>query len=394
MKGSLVNRNGHYSVVLEDRDPVTGKRKQTWISVKGNFKEASRQMTELVNSYNTGEYIKPHKTTLADYLTQWLKDYVKVNLSPRGAERYDSICQKHLIPKLGNIPLISLKAEQIQKHYTDCINAGLSPRTVKYHHTVLHKALETARRLGLLSRNASDNVDIPRAHPREMQVWDVDEITKFLDAAKDTIYYALFHTALYTGMRRSELLALCWDDIDSILSQVSISKGLHQLKDRSYVVSSPKSVKSKRLIKLTPSSLIVLAEHNDKMQAQFKALGFKLKGDTPVFCHYDGSPLRPSTITRAWSLMAKKAGVKTIRFHDARHTHASVLLKQGVHPKIVQERLGHASIAITLDLYSHISPGMQEAAAKSFDDAFAKKYNENVVDKEKDNTNTIITTRR
>jgi len=134
MKGSLVNRNGHYSVVLEDKDPATGKRKQRWISVKGNYKEASRQMTEMVNSYNQGEFIKPHKTTLAEYLKQWLSDYVRINLSPRGAERYDSICQVHLIPVLGDIPLTSLKSEHIQKHYTECINVGLSPRTVKYHH--------------------------------------------------------------------------------------------------------------------------------------------------------------------------------------------------------------------------------------------------------------------
>jgi len=230
---------------------------------------------------------------------------------------------------------------------------------------VIHKALQTAIKWGLLQRNAADGVDAPSKGHTEMQTWDDFEVRQFLDAAKDSVYYALFHTALFTGMRRSELLGLKWADVD--LQQVSVSRALHQLKDGSYIFTQPKSEKSKRTIALSPSSVLVLAEHKERQQAVRTMLGETLAKDDLVFSTPQGSPLRPNTITRAWTTLAAKAGVKPIRLHDARHTHASLMLKQGIHPKIVQERLGHSTISMTLDIYSHVAPGLQEAAARSFD---------------------------
>jgi len=317
----------------------------------------------------------PGRTTMAEYLEKWLSDYAKPNLSPRGFERYESICRVHLIPSLGGILLTQLRPEHLQKHYTAKLNNGLSALTVKYHHTVIHKALQTALKWGLVNRNVADGVDVPRARHNEMQTWDEYELTRFLETAKDSPYYALFYTALYTGMRRSELLGLKWTGVDSIFSQIYVTRSLHQLKDGSYIFTQPKSAKSRRTIALSPSAILTLGEHKEKQGAIRDSLGIPLKDDDLVFSTPEGKPLRPNTVTRAWAMLAARAGVKVIRLHDARHTHASLMLKQGVHPKIVQERLGHASIQITLDTYSHVAPGLQQAAAAQFEKLVSPKYN-------------------
>jgi integrase len=200
-----------------------------------------------------------------------------------------------------------------------------------------------------------------------MKTWDEFEINRFLEAASGSQYYALFYTVLFTGMRRSELLALHWQDIDFIMSQIYVNRGLHQLRDGSYVFTEPKSAHSRRTIALPPSAISLLRQYHEQKSLERSMLGSTLTDSDLVFSTPEGEPLRPNTVTRAWEVLAAKAGVKVIRFHDARHTHASIMLKQGIHPKIVQERLGHSSIQMTLDTYSHVAPGLQQAAAEGFD---------------------------
>jgi len=369
MRGHIIKRyKNSYTIVLNlGVDPWTGKRKQQWVSVKGTKKEAERRLSELLHQLDNGTFMKPAKTTLGEFLERWLKDY-QHNLSPRGFERYQGIIQRHLMPGLGSIPLTQLRAEHLQKHYTAKQNDGLSARTVRYHHAVLHVALKTAVQWGLLARNPADAVSPPRAWRTEMQTWNADNITRFLEVAKDSPYYTLFYTALFTGMRRSELLGLKWNDVDFMLSQIYVSRSLHHLKDGSYIFTEPKSAKSRRTIALPPSATLLLKEHHEKQKLERVMLGIPSTDSDLVFSTLEGKPLRPNTITRAWTMLAAHAGVKAIRLHDARHTHASIMLKQGIHPKIVQERLGHASIQMTLDTYSHVAPGLQEAAANRFDD--------------------------
>jgi integrase len=320
--------------------------------------------------------MRPTKTTLAEYLERWLKDYVWPNLAPRTAEGYETIIRQHLIPELGNYPLTHLKPEHLQKYYTEMlksgrcnISGGLSAQTVRHHHTALHKALQTAVEWGLLGRNVADAVRPPQAQRPEMHTWEEDDVTRFLEAAKDTPYYALFYTALFTGMRRSELLALRWQDVDLLLSQIYVSRSLHQLRDGSFVFRQPKTAKARRTVALPPSAILVLNEHREKQKLDRAMLGTPLTDDDLVFSHLNGKPIRPNTVTRAWTVLAAHAGVKVIRLHDARHSHASLMLKQGIHPKIVQERLGHSSVSTTLDIYSHVLPGLQEAAARQFDES-------------------------
>lgn len=385
MRGHIIKRyKNSYTIVLNlGVDPITRKRKQQWVSVKGTKREAEKRLSELLHQLDTGVYVRPGKMTLREFLERWMADYVWPNLAPRTAEGYESIVRQHLITKLGNITLTQLKPEHLQKYYSEMLRSGrcndscgLSAQTVRHHHTALHKALQTAVEWGLLSRNVADAVKPPHADHLEMQTWGENDITRFLDAAKDTSYFALFYTALFTGMRRSELLALRWQDIDFILSQVDVSRSLHQLRDGTFVFRSPKTAKGRRTVALPPSAILVLKKHHEQQELERTMLGVSLKDDDLVFSHSDGKPIRPNTITRAWTILAARIGLKVIRLHDARHTHASLMLKQGIHPKIVQERLGHSTIAITLDTYSHVSPGLQEAAAKRFDEAFNTRYNQ------------------
>ena len=190
-----------------------------------------------------------------------------------------------------------------------------------------------------------------------------------LQAAKDTPYYPCIFTAVYTGLRRSELLGLRWYDIDLDLATLSVVQTLHQLKNGTYVFGKPKTKGSRRMIALSPSLAILLREHKAKQQFDRMLLGKPLSLTDLVFSHPDGSPLRPNTVSRAFERLARPLGFQGIRFHDLRHAHATLMLRQGVHPKIVSERLGHSSVAITLDIYSHVLPGLQESAARRFEES-------------------------
>jgi integrase len=377
MRGHIVKRyKNSYTIVLNlGIDPATGKRKQQWISVKGTKKDAEKRLAELLNQLDNGTFMKPGKTTLGEFLERWLKDYAWPNLAPRTAEGYEHIIRRHLAPALGGMALTQLKPEHLQRYYSEKLSTGrcdgkggLSSKTVRHHHVTLHDALENAVKWGLLSRNPADAVDPPRCQRSEMHTLNEDDIHILLEAAGKTPYYVLFYLALFTGMRRSELLALRWCDVDLALCQLSVNRTIHQLRNGSIVIRAPKTAKGRRLIALSPSATLVLREHKETQEAMRTMLGTTLTDEDLVFSQPDGRALLPDTITHAWIKLVRRTGLGNIRFHDARHSHASLMLKQGTHPKIVQERLGHASIQITLDTYSHVTPGLQEAAAARFDE--------------------------
>lgn len=376
MRGHITKRGkDSYSVVIRrGKDPNTGKYIQSWFTVKGTKKDAEKKLAELLHQLDNGVFMKPGKTTLAEFLEKWLKDYAWANLAPRTAEGYEYIIRCHIIPSLGKMILTQIKPEHIQRYYSVKLSSGrqdgegLSARSVRHHHMCLHTTLQSAMKWGLLARNPTDAVDPPHCQRAEMHTLSEDEIRTLLEAAKSTPYYPLFYMALFTGMRRSELLALRWYDIDLALCQVSVSRTLHVLSKGNVVIRPTKTAKSRRLVALSPSTTLVLQDHREKQEALRILSGTTLKDEDYVFSQPDGKPLLPNTVTHNWIKLARRTGLNGIRLHDARHTHASLMLKQGVHPKIVQERLGHASIQVTLDTYSHVAPGLQEAAAIRFDE--------------------------
>jgi len=381
MRGTIKQRaKGSWIIILDvGRDSSTRKRKQQWVTVRGTKKDAEKKLAELQHQMDTGGYLKPSKITVGDFLHQWLNDHVWPRLEPRTAEGYDHMIRRHLIPALGAIPLAQLSGQHLQSYYADKLangrmdgKGGLNPRTVRHHHVTLHTALQSAVRWGLLLRNPADSVDAPKYQPKEMRTLDEDGLDKFLEAAQQTPYYALFYLALYSGMRRSELLAIRWSDLDLFLGELSINRSFHHLRDGSNVFRTPKTPKARRLIALTPSTAILLRDHKEAQEAQRILMGNVLSEEDLVFSKLDGAPLLPDTVTHAWIKLTRRLGLEGIRLHDARHTHATIMLKGNVSPKVVSERLGHATVSLTLDVYSHVIPGLQEAAAVRFDELLGR----------------------
>ena len=223
MRGHIKKRAKHsYSVVIDLGYDEYGKRRRQWVTVKGTKRDAERRLAELLHQLDTGTFMKPGKTTVAEYLERWLQDYARPNLSPRTAEVYSYIIERYVSPVLGRLLLTQLKPEHLQRYYADKQAASLSPQTIKHHHTLLHKALKTATEWGLLLRNPVDAVSPPRVHRAEVQFWTAVEVARFLEVIRDSLYYPVFYLALYTGMRRSELLGLRWSDVDLFLGQLSI----------------------------------------------------------------------------------------------------------------------------------------------------------------------------
>jgi len=384
MRGHIVQRAKHkgtYSIKISlGKDPVTGKYKSQWFTVEGNKKDAEKRLSELLHQLDTGTYMKPGKTTVAEFFIRWLNEYAKPNLSPRTIEGYEHIITRFVL-NFGNHTLIDLKPEHLQHYYSEQLSIGLSTQTVRHYHMLIHKILDTAVEWGLVIRNVADAVKPPKAQYIEMKTWSENEVVRFLEAARATPYYELFFLALFTGMRRSELLGLCWQDVDFIYSQIYVNRSLHVLKGGNTVFRAPKTATGRRTIALSPSVVVLLREYRERKEVESLLLDEPVSEDDLVFNNL-GKPLLPNTISHAWSKLVNCTGLKAIRFHDARHTHASIMLKQGIHPKIVQERLGHSSIQITLDTYSHVAPGLQNAAANRFDDILGLKHNENVVKKD------------
>lgn len=376
MKGSIRQRSkGSWEVCLDvGRDSTTSKRLRHFESVKGTKKDAQKRLHELLHTLEQGAYVKPSRLTVAQFLDEWLRDYVRTNTAPRTAERYEEIVRVHLIPALGSLPLSALQPQHIQRYYAEALasgrrdgKGGLSPRTVHHHHRVLYGALRHAVKHGIIVRNPAEAVDPPRPRNKEITMIGPSDVLRLLDRAKATPYYAAFFTKVYTGLRRGELLGLRWCDVDLEMAELSVMQSLHQLHNRQYVFGQPKTRQSRRQVALPPTLAILLWEHRAKQEEARKLLGKSLAPTDLVFSHPDGTPLRPDSVTRAFKMIAQSVGLHGIRLHDLRHAHATLMLRQGVHPKVVSERLGHSSVAITLDTYSHVLPGLQEAAARRFE---------------------------
>jgi integrase len=364
------------------KDTLTGEYGYVFKTVKTDSKRfAIKQLGKLQSEIDRGVYVEPGKLKFGDYLKQWLDGYCEPNLAPDTTSTYRFMCNTHIIPALGNIPLSGLNSQQIQHFETQKLlsgrvdgKGGLSNRSVQYLHITLNKAIRAAMRQHLLVINPMDGVVAPTVKSHEFKTMSEEDINRFLESIKDSEYYPIFFTGLFSGMRRSEVLALRWGDIDLLGMTASVNRTIKVLKGGKITYGQPKTVKSRRLIALTPANSVMLGDHKAKMELERKSFSLpKLTDGDLVFSHLDGNPYLPDSITQVWTVLTKRSGLKGIRLHDARHSHASILLKQGVHPKIVQERLGHATISTTLDIYSHVAPGLQAAAAANFDNIIRPK---------------------
>lgn len=341
MRGNLRQRaKGTWTITIElSRDPTTGKRHQLYETFLGNKRQAQDRLAELIASTKDGYFIRPERITVQEFMALWLKDHAQ-HVRARTLEGYGSKIRCHVIPVLGKLALRDLQPSHIQSFYRDCLAEGLSPRSVLHIHRIFQEALEHAVKLSYIARNPCKAVTAPRPERKEMRAMVPREANATLEAAKATPYYGLFYTALYTGLRRSELLGLRIRDVDLNLGTVHVAQAMHCLSGGQVIFTEPKSAKGRRTVALSPSNAVILREHLAALEVNRSALGIPLTDDTLVFSWPDGRPMLPDSITHAWGRVVAGLGMKGVRLHDARHTHASFMLAQGVHPKIVQERLG------------------------------------------------------
>jgi len=271
----------------------------------------------------------------------------------------------HAIPALGKRPLARVEPQDLQRLYSRKLEEGLAARTVGKLHVVLHRALQDAVRWGLVGRNVCDAVRPPKVHAQEMRTLSPDEARQFLAAAEGDALEALYVLAITSGLRQGELLALKWQDVDLEAGQLQVRRTIARVNGRGFVEQEPKSARSRRSIALTPLAVDALRRHRAR-QLERRMIALVWEENDLVFANEVGRPIEAQNLVRrSFHPLLKRAELQRVRFHDLRHTAATLLLAQGVHPKVVQEMLGHSTVSLTLDTYSHVMPNMQaEAAAK------------------------------
>ena len=360
------------------REP-NGKRRRKWHSIKGSKKDAQRFRNKLLHEIETGAYVEPAKMTVKNYLERWLK-HVCSKVGDKTFERYNQIVQKNLIPSLGALNLPQLQPLHIEEFYTEMLESGrkrgngsgLSPRTVNQFHKLLRSALHQAVKWQLLVRNPADAVEPPKFEPKEMKTLDASRTAWLFMAAQGTRLYTPIVLESTLGIRRGEVFALRWADLSLTAAGVATIRRSLQETNVGLKFKTPKNGKARRvsLLKLTIDALI---QHREE-QAKERALFGEDYQDNDLVCPLpDGSPWPPDSFSDQFRRFRDKCGLK-IRYHDLRHSHATQLMEQGVHPKVVSERLGHSSVGITMDLYSYVSPNLQDEAAQKLDVALHPNY--------------------
>jgi integrase len=332
-------------------------------------KLAAEKLTKAMADRDGGFVFDDKNLTLSDFLDLWLSDCVKDTVRAGTFERYKGIVNTHISPALGRLRLKALTPAHVQGFYRGRLDSGLSPATVQKIHVVLHKALSQAVKWSLVPRNVTEAVSAPRPVPKEMRPLSAKEARGLLEAAAGDSLEALWVLAVHTGMRQGELLALKWTDVDLEAGKVSVRRTLTRERGH-YSLGEPKTKRSRRTVKLTGAATDTLKGHLSRQMADIDRLGDLYKDQGLVFATGSGAPLNPSNVrNRNLRRLLRKAELPAIRFHDLRHTCATLLLSRNVHPKIVQEMLGHSTVAITLDTYSHVLPGMGDQAASAMEDA-------------------------
>ncbi|MET4170814.1 integrase [Bradyrhizobium sp. LA6.1] len=386
MKGHLRERSpGHWAIILDQRDPGTGKRKRKWHSFTGTKRQAQVECARLISETNDGSYVEPSKLTVLQYFDRWLK-HIKPNVSPRTHERYEQIALKNIAPLIGGKILSKLQPIDISEAYAKALESGrrdggggLSPRTVHHMHRVLYSALGQAERWKLIVRNPAallEKRDRPKIERKTVTVIAPAATAAVFDAARERRLFIPLVLASLCGLRRGEITALRWKAIDLDAGQLAVVASTEQTDAGAIREKEAKSGRS-RTVALPAMAVEELRRWRLQQAQELLRLGVRADDDWHVVTQADGTPLQPRSLTHVVSEFLKEWRVT---LHGLRHSHASHMLASNIHPKIVQERLGHSSIAITMDIYSHLMPNMQGEAAATVDGVLRAAINKRTDD--------------
>jgi integrase len=352
-----------------------GRRQQKQVSGFPTRRSAQAALNEALAEHQYGAYVAPSKRTLAEFVETWL-EAVRPEVAESAWVNYRTLLRAYVVPRVGQVRLVDLTPQRLQALYADLLTHGrrdgtsLSARTVAQTHKTLHRALEDAVRWREIPRNPSDHARAPRFEAKEMTAWSMDDCRRFLDATAGDRLAALWLLALNSGMRRGELAGLRWPDVDLDDGAVAVTQQ-RTTADYRVVVAEPKA-RSRRVITLDASVVESLRAHRRRQLDERLAAGPGWVDSGYVFVDELGCPYHPTRLRILFERACHAAGVPPIRLHDLRHIMATTALRAGIHPKIVQERLGHSSIALTLDTYSHVTPTLQRAAAEKLGRMFSE----------------------
>lgn len=382
MRGSVFQRPGATSWTIKydlPRDPATGKRRTKMQAGFRTREDAQKALRKLLSQLDEGTFAPPTKQTLGEFLLDdWLPSLETRGLRPNTRSSYEQSIRTLIVPRLGAVPLQKLTPVHLNTLYADLLRegrkggkSGLSARSVRYCHTIIRRSLADAMKWGRLTRNVADAADPPEASAarRDAQqarsFWSPEELSGFFKHSRPHRLFAAFYVAGNTGLRRGELLGLRWRDLD--LDNVEgprLSVAQTVIAPKRVVGFSTPKTGHGRLVSLDPATVEVLRQHRVRQLEERFLVGKDYSDHDLVFCQPDGSPIQPNNLSHAFDRLVKASGLRRVRLHDLRHTHASLALRANVHPKIVQTRLGHANISITMDTYSHVAPGQDLDAAR------------------------------
>jgi integrase len=333
--------------------------------------EVASEMTCKLRDLQKGLNVAPGKQTVAQFLKYWLDEVVKPNRRADTHRSYEWIVRVHLTPHLGKIQLDKLTAQWVQMFLNERHRSGLSANTVKHINATLRAAFSKAQKEGLLDRNVAKLVNLPFAEKYIPQVLDPVGAKKLLAATSEHQHSALFSVALSLGLRRGEVIGLRWRDVDLVANELRVRSSLARVKGSGMVLGEPKSRSAKRVLRLPRVCSAALLKQKRQQEEQRKWAGSAWVDSDYVFTNSRGGPLAPEVVTREFASALEGAGLPPIRFHDLRHSCATLLLVQGVHPKLVQDTLGHSSFQLTMDTYSHMLPSLKTEVASKMDDIFS-----------------------
>jgi integrase len=369
MKGHIRERSpGHWAIILDARDPQTGKRRRRWHSFKGTKREAQVECARIISEAQQGGAIDPSRITLAEFLDRFETDWLSTQVTALTAERYRHALA-HVRRQLGEKHLQKLQPANLASFYATLHGDGLAPRSVKLIHRIVHRALGQAKVWGLVRDNAAEFAKPPRAQDQEVKMLQPAEAAALVERLRGGPLYMIALLGLATGMRRNEMLGLRWCDVDLGAGRIKIEQSLEQTTTHGIRVKSPKTRSGRRTISLPGSLVAELRQYWISQQEQrlFAGLG-KASDASPVLAGADGSYQSPGAISQAWG-----RAVPDYKLHSLRHTHASMLIASGMDVLTISRRLGHASATITLSVYGHMIAGSDDRAAQIVDQMLGSK---------------------